>query len=148
MQVLLHVQLHSHEFGCVIEQLRGALRLARNWMGNSRRCIRKFAFELSKPLADILNHSYMEGVVPPQWKRAVVVPIPKEKPARWDKLRPVSLTDHFAKVAEGFMAKWLLEDIDSKIDPNQYGNRKGVSTTHYLLKLMDTLHMNAKSQVT
>ena len=41
------------------------------------------------------------------------------------------------------MAKWLLEDIDSKIDPNQYGNRKGVSTTHYLLKLMDTLHTNA-----
>ena len=103
--------------------------------GISSRIIREFAFEL--------DHSYMESVVPPQWKRAVVVPIPKEKPARWDKLRPVSLTDHFAKVAEGFMAKWLLEDIDSKIDPNQYGNRKGVSTTHYLLKLMATLHMNA-----
>ena len=73
----------------------------------------------------------------------VVVPIPKEKPAKWDKLRPVSLTDHFAKVAEGFMAKWLLMDIDNKIDHNQYGNRSGVSTTHYLLKLMDTLHMNA-----
>ena len=90
----------------------------------------------------------MEGAVPPQWKRAVVVPIPKEKPARWNKLRPVSLTDHFAKVAEGFRAKWLLKDIDSKhhgkIDPNRYGNRKEVSTTHYFLKLMDTLHMNAK----
>ena len=34
-------------------------------------------------------------------------------------------------------------DIDNKIDHNQYGNRSGVSTTHYLLKLMDTLHMNA-----
>jgi DNA-binding transcriptional regulator of glucitol operon len=41
------------------------------------------------------------------------------------------------------MAKWLLEDIDINIDHNQYGNRKGVATTHYLLKLMDTLHMNA-----
>ena len=65
----------------------------------------------------------MEGVVPSQWKRAVVT-IPKEKLTRWDKLRPVSLTDHVAKVAEGFMAKSLLEDTDSKIDPNQYGNRK------------------------
>ena len=33
--------------------------------------------------------------------------------------------------------------IDSKIDPNQYGYRKRVSTTHYLLKFIDTLHMNA-----
>lgn len=111
--------------------------------GISSRIIREFAYELSKPLADILNKSYEEGVCPPQWKKAVVVPIPKTKPATWDKLRPVSLTDHFAKVAEGFMAKWLLEDMESVIDPNQYGNRKGVSTTHYLIKLMDTLHMNA-----
>ena len=111
--------------------------------GISSRIIREFAYELSKPLADILNKSYEEGVCPPQWKKAVVVPIPKTKPATWDKLRLVSLTDHFAKVAEGFMAKWLLEDMENIIDPNQYGNRKGVSTTHYLIKLMDTLHMNA-----
>ncbi len=36
-----------------------------------------------------------------------------------------------------------MEDIDSKLDHYQYGNRKGISTAHYLLKLMDTLHMNA-----
>jgi len=107
--------------------------------GISARLIREFSYELSKPLADILNQSYIEGSVPPQWKRAIVVPIPKSKPANWEKLRPISLTDHFAKVAEGFMAKWLLQDLDSTIDPNQYGNRQGVSTSHYLVKLMDTL---------
>ena len=36
----------------------------------------------------------------------------------WEKLRPVTLTDHFAKLADGFMAKWLLEDLDSNIIPN------------------------------
>ena len=111
--------------------------------GISSRLIREFAHELSKPLADILNKSYEEGVCPPQWKKAVVVPIPKSKPACWDKLRPVSLTDHFAKVAEGFMAKWLLQDMEAAVDPNQFGNQKGVSTTHYLIKLVDTLHMTA-----
>ena len=111
--------------------------------GISSRLVREFAHELSKPLADILNKSYEEGVCPPQWKKAVVVPIPKAKPASWDKLRPVSLTDHFAKVAEGFMARWLLEDMEGAVDPNQFGNQKGVSTTHYLIKLVDTLHMNA-----
>ena len=111
--------------------------------GISARLIREFAYELSKPLSSILNQSYHEGIVPPRWKRAVVVPIPKSKPATWDKLRPISLTDHFAKVVEGFMAKWLRKDLDKSIDPNQYSNCRGVSTTHYLAKLMDTLLMNS-----
>ncbi len=68
---------------------------------------------------------------------------PKSKPACWDKLRPLSLTDNFAKVAEGFMAKWLLQDMEAAVDPNQFGNQNGVSTTHYLIKLVCTLHMNA-----
>ena len=41
------------------------------------------------------------------------------------------------------MAKWLLEDLESNIDPNQYGNMKGVSTSHYLVRLMDTLLKNS-----
>jgi len=105
--------------------------------------ISEFACELSFPLANILNQSYREGVVPPQWRKAIVVPIPKSKPATWDKLRPISLTDHFAKVAENFMNQWLMEDIETHIDANQYGNRKKISTTHYLIKLMDTLHKHA-----
>ena len=40
------------------------------------------------------------------------------------------------------MAKWLLEDLESNIDPNQYGNMKGVSTSHYLVRMMDTLLEN------
>ena len=32
------------------------------------RIIQEFAFELSKPLADILNHLYMEGVGPAREK--------------------------------------------------------------------------------
>ena len=110
--------------------------------GISARIVREFACELSDPLTDIFNQSYKDGVVPQQWKKAIVVPVPKTKPATWNKLRPISLTDHFAKVAEGFVATWLLADIQSKIDPNQYGNRKGVSTSHYLVKLLDTLHKN------
>ncbi|XP_072048590.1 uncharacterized protein [Amphiura filiformis] len=75
--------------------------------------------------------------------RAVEGPIAKTERATWAELQQISKTDHFAKVAEGFMAKWLLEDLEKSIDPNQYGNRKGVSTTHYLVKLMDTLIMNS-----
>ncbi|XP_072039411.1 uncharacterized protein [Amphiura filiformis] len=111
--------------------------------GIPSRIIREFSYELSLPLSNILNRSYAEGVVPPQWRKATVVPIPKSKPATYNSLRPISLTDHFAKVAESFMNQWLMDDIQEHIDPNQFGNRKGVATTHYLVKLLHTLHKNA-----
>jgi hypothetical protein len=82
-------------------------------------------------------------VVPKQWKRAVVVPIPKTHPPREDKLRPVSLTDCFAKVSESFITNWVLEDVAEKIDTQQFGNIKGVSTSHYLVSLLHFLHTGA-----
>ena len=60
-----------------------------------------------------------------------------------DKLRPVSLSDCFAKVAETFITDWILEDISDKIDLQQYGNVKGVSTSHYLVSLLHFLHQGA-----
>ena len=36
----------------------------------------------------------------------------------------MSLTDHFAKVAESFITDWLMEDIEMQIDDGQFGNRK------------------------
>ncbi|CAH1257549.1 Hypp1854 [Branchiostoma lanceolatum] len=66
--------------------------------GISPRLIREFAFELSQPLTNIFNASLAEGTVPAVWKKADVVPIPKENPPRLQKLRPISLTPIFAKV--------------------------------------------------
>ena len=42
--------------------------------------IKEFAYELSVPLTDILNSSLAEGKVPTQWKKGIVVPIPKQSP--------------------------------------------------------------------
>ena len=52
-------------------------------------------------------------------------------------IRPISLTPDFAKILEHFLAKWIMADISDKIDPDQYGNLRGSSTTHYLVKLLD-----------
>ena len=108
--------------------------------------IKEFAYELSVPLTDVLNTSLREGIVPIQWKKAIVVPIPKTRPPNKDKLRPVSLTSIFAKVAEGFVSKWILEDVGTKIDVKQFGNVKGVSTSHYLVNLIHFLHQGAEEQ--
>ena len=64
-------------------------------------------------------------------------------PPSVDKLRPISLTYHFAKVAEGFIARWLLEDIGPRLDPAKFGNRKHFSTNHYLINMLHHLHQNA-----
>ncbi|XP_072048885.1 uncharacterized protein [Amphiura filiformis] len=111
--------------------------------GISPKLVKEFSYELSTPLTDLLNCSFTEGVVPKQWKRDVVVPIPKTHPPREDKLRPVSLTDCFAKVSESFITNWVLEDVSEKIDTRQFGNVKGVSTAHYLVSLLHFLHTGA-----
>ena len=103
----------------------------------------EFAFELSVPFTDILNSSFLEGKVPDRWEKAIVVPIPKQYPPNIDKLPPVSLTSVFAKIAEGFVTRWVLDDVEHKIDKRQFGNVKGVSTTHYLVSFVQYLHQGA-----
>ena len=44
---------------------------------------------------------------------------------------------------EGTVPSQWKKAVESNIDPNQYGNMKGVSTSHYLMRLMDTLLKNS-----
>ncbi|XP_011662230.2 uncharacterized protein LOC105437395 [Strongylocentrotus purpuratus] len=82
--------------------------------GIPARLIREFAIFLATPLCHILNMSYATCSVPSCWKKAILVPIPKEPPpVTVDKLRPISLTDHFAKIAELFIAKQVIHDISA-----------------------------------
>ena len=109
------------------------------------RIIREFACELSVPFTKILNQSFRQGKVPTQWKTAEICPIPKSQPPHINNLRPIALTSYFSKVAESFIAKWLLEDIDKHIDTHQFGNRPGLSTTHYIIGLLHSLYKNAEN---
>ena len=102
--------------------------------------IKEFACEFSAPVTDIFNSSLVEGCVPQIWKDAIIAPIPKETPATITKLRPISLTALLAKTCEGFISKWVLEDIQKSIDRNQYGSIKGSSTTHCLIELLDVFY--------
>lgn len=101
------------------------------------RLLKEFAVELSEPVCSIINSSLQQGTVPSQWKCATVVPVPKiNPPPNMDKLRPVSLTPTLAKVAETFVSGWMMEDMAPQLDPWQFGNRKGRSTNHYLVNLV------------
>ena len=100
------------------------------------RIIKEFAYELSFPVTNILNTSFSQAIVPTQWKEANVVPIPKQFPPKLQKLRPISLTPLLAKIAEGFICKWVTNAIQPNIDVRQFGNQKGLSTTHCLVDIL------------
>ena len=86
-------------------------------------------------MTDIINASLSQCKVPTQWKEANVIPIPKLTPPSIDKLRLVSLTCTLAKVAESRVCKWITDHIQPRIDNRQYGNQKGVSTTHCFIDI-------------
>ena len=52
-------------------------------------------------------------------------------------LRPISKTPIGGKMIESKIMTELEKDIKGKLDNDQYGNTKGSSTTHYLIKLTD-----------
>ena len=83
------------------------------------------------------------GEYPRIWKTETQVPIPKEYPvSNIDMLRNISILKNFNKVAETLLAQTMVEDMKNKMDPTQYGNKKGVSVQHYLMKMIDTILLN------
>ena len=100
---------------------------------------------LAAPIADILNSSYREGRLPPSWKEADVVPVPKQRPVQDinKHLRPISLTPILLKIAEEYVVDTYVKPaVLSKIDPQQFGTVPKSSTTHALISM---IHSWAKS---
>ena len=106
-----------------------------------RKILQEFAVELATPFSDITNCSLKTEKFPDQYKKAIIVPIPKTNPPRsLSDLRPISKTSIGGKIIEKRMMLELDEDIRDKLDTDQYGNERGCSTTHYLVKLIEEAH--------
>ena len=103
-----------------------------------RQIVHEFAPELATPYSDITNCSLKTEKFPDQYKKAIIVPIPKTNPPRsLSDLRPISKTSIGGKIIEKRMLLELEKDIRNQLDTDQYGNERGCSTTHYLVKLTD-----------
>ena len=53
-----------------------------------------------------------------------------------DDLRRISGTKNLSKIYESLLSDSIINDISAQIDDAQYGNEKGLSTTHYLIKMV------------
>ena len=83
----------------------------------------EFSVELAEPLCHIFNSSIIDGVWPDSWKQEIVTPVPKVFPPKKPKdLRKISGTKNFSKIFEAVLSDTINQDIQSSIDPAQYGN--------------------------
>ena len=101
--------------------------------------LKEYSIILSLPVMKILSSSYVENKLPPIWKQANVILVPKVTQVQDinQHLRPISLTPILPKVAEEFVVnKHLKPAILKFIDVNQYGVIPGSSTSQALIKML------------
>ena len=106
--------------------------------------LKENALVLTPVITKIVNTSLMEGIVPPQLKRAIVRPLLKDNNLDTNNLqnyRPVSNLPILSKILEKVVHKRLTEHISTNnlLDPNQSAYRKDYSTETMLIKMQNDI---------
>ena len=74
------------------------------------------------------------------FKSEIVTPVPKvAAPKNRDDLRNISGLMNLNKVMEKLVCPLIVEDMKSSLDKSQFANQPGLSTQHYLIKLIDRI---------
>jgi hypothetical protein len=94
---------------------------------------------IAHPLRIIFERSISLRRFPTEWKKAVVVPIPKTSPPILNKLRTISLLPSPAKILEKLVLKNIYHNLEPLFGVNQHAFRKRTSTTTALLAITDSL---------
>ena len=108
--------------------------------GISPRTLWETKFLITRPLRLIFEKSFTEGIIPNDWKQAVVIPIfkkgKKDVPQNY---RPISLTCIVCKVMESVIKEALLDHLFSNqlISDQQFGFVPGRSCTLQLLACIE-----------
>lgn len=100
---------------------------------------RLLAPTVARPLRVIFESSISQRCFPSEWKRAIVVPIPKTFPPTLNKIRTISLLPTPAKILEKLVLKHEYQRIEPLFGPHQHAFRKLASTTTALLTITDSL---------
>ena len=105
-----------------------------------KKLVQQCADILAIPASLIFNQITQTAVFPDAWKIEYQIPIPKVFPPECeDDLRNIAKTAFLSKIYESFVGSWLLPIIKPYLDPGQCG-LKGLSITHYLIKLLNFIH--------
>ena len=101
------------------------------------RLIKQFAAYLAEPLSDIFNTSMKRGEYPRIYKFEICTPVPKSYPPQnTSQLRNISGLLNFDRVFVKIISQLIIADMESNMDPAQFGNQKGISVQHYLIQML------------
>ena len=102
--------------------------------------LKHLSTKISKPLTVIINNCIQQGVWPEIFKSEIVTPVPKvPNPKSIDDLRNISGLMNLNKVMEKLVCPLVVDDMKSSLDKSQFANQPGLSTQHYLIKLIDRI---------
>ena len=99
-------------------------------------------------LTNIVNSSLVTGIFPEQWKKAIVIPVPKiPDPNNPGDYRPISLLATLSKILEKIVSKQILKYLQENnlMEALQSGFRPGHSTATALLKVTDDIFSSIDS---
>ena len=92
------------------------------------------------------NKAVNKGVFPDELKQADIKPIyKKESRNEKENYRPVSILPNLSKIFERCMYDQLKDDFDKLLSKYQCGFRKGFSTQHCLLAMIEKLRKSLDS---
>ena len=102
--------------------------------------LKHFSKKISKPLTKIINDSIQQGQWPSLFKSEIVTPVRKvPNPKDIDDLRNISGLMNLNKVMEKVVCPLIAQDMRNSFDKSQFANQPGLSTQHYLIKLIDRI---------
>lgn len=105
--------------------------------------IKNFSYESKKILLEFYNKIWIEGIVPKQWKEAIIIPILKagKDKSKAISYRPIALTSNLSKLMERMITNRLYWYLESKnlINIDQSGFRKNRRTLDHIIRITDEI---------
>ena len=108
----------------------------------SVKIIQKVGNEISEPLSHIFNLTFINGNIPDNLKKALIMPVFKaNENNEFKNYRPISVLSCFSKLLEKLMYKRLIKFIEKNgiLTPHQYGFRQNRSTELAIIELTNRL---------
>jgi hypothetical protein len=105
---------------------------------------------ISPILSEILNTSIKSGIYPTKLKIAKIIPVYKgEDETDASNYRPISLLSIFNRIFEKIVYKRMVSYIEKQnlLFSSQYGFRKGHSTQHAILELLNDIQTNMNKKL-
>jgi hypothetical protein len=92
---------------------------------------------IALPLTMMFRNSVAERALPLEWKKGVIIPLPKTNPPSISRLRFITLLPVPVKILEKLVLRNMRSYFESAYGPEQHGFRPRASTTTALVRLTD-----------